>query len=86
MQVRMIIFPGEEGLDVVLWGKWTHGSMRCRHFNSRSDMIAVLTNLRLLSPEEAQRLERFDFEDSCPLYSSEIEQEVLESHGFCQTS
>ena len=86
MQVRMIVFPGEEGLDVVIWGKWTQGSMRCRHFNGRSDMIAVLTNLRLLSQEEAQRLEKFDFKDSCPLYSSEIEQEVLEAHGFCQTS
>jgi hypothetical protein len=86
MQVRMIVFPGEEGLDVVLWGKWTKGSMRCRHFNGRSDMIAVLTSLRLLSQEEAQRLEKFDFKDSCPLYSSEIEQEILEAHGFNQTS
>jgi hypothetical protein len=60
--------------------------MRCRHFNSRSDMIAVLANLRLLSEEEAQRLEKFDFRNSCPLYSSEVEQDVLEAHGFRQTS
>ena len=86
MQVRMIVFPGEEGLDVVIWGKWTQGSMRFRHFNSRTDMIAVLTNLRLLNQEDAQRLEGFEFKDSCPLYSSEIEQEVLEAHGFGQTS
>jgi hypothetical protein len=86
MQVRMIVFPGDEGLDVVLWGKWTQGSMRCRHFNSRSDMIAVLSSLRLLSQEEVQKLEKFDFKDSCPLYSSEVEQEVLEDHGFCHAS
>jgi len=86
MQVRMIVFPCEEGLDVVIWGKWTQGSMRCRHFNSRSDMIAVLTNLRLTSQEEAERLEKFDFKDSCPLFSSDIEQEVLESHGFTHTT
>jgi hypothetical protein len=86
MQVRMIVFPCEEGLDVVIWGKWTQGSMRCRHFNSRSDMIAVLTNLQLLNQEEAQRLEQFAFKDSCPLYSSQIEQEVLEAHGFSHTS
>jgi hypothetical protein len=86
MQVRMIVFPCEEGLDVVIWGKWTQGSMRCRHFNSRSDMIAVLTNLQMLSQEDAQRLEKFEFKDSCPLYSSQVKQEVLEAHGFNHTS
>jgi hypothetical protein len=86
MQVRMIVFPCEEGLDVVIWGKWTQGSMRCRHFDSRSDMIAVLANLRLISQEEADRLDKFDFKDSCPLLSSDIDQEVLEAHGFSHTS
>jgi len=82
MQVRLTVFPGEEGLDVVIWGKWTKGSMRCRHFDSRTDMIAILTNLQLLSQEQAQKLERFEFKDSCPLYSSEIDEAVLAAHGF----
>jgi hypothetical protein len=82
MQVRLTVFPGEEGLDVVVWGKWTKGSMRCRHFDCRADMIAILTNLRLLNPEQAQSLEIFEFKDSCPLYSSEIEEAVLVAHGF----
>jgi hypothetical protein len=82
MQVKMIVFPGDEGLDVVIWGKWTHGTMRCRHFEDRTSMIAALENLRLLSREQAQQLENFSFTDSCPLYSSEIEEEVLAAHGF----
>ena len=42
MQVRRIIFPAEDGLDVVIWGKWTQGSMRHRHFDDRIGMIATL--------------------------------------------
>ena len=84
MQVKMIVFPGEEGLDVVIWGKWTQGTMRCRHFDDRTCMIAMLENLRLLSHEEAQQLENFVFRDSCPLYSADIEEEVLAAHGFSQ--
>jgi len=82
MQVRMIIFPGEDGLDVVIWGKWTQGSMRCRHFDDRTGMIATLENLHLLSSEDATRLEQFVFLDHCPIYSSEIEENVLAAHGF----
>jgi hypothetical protein len=82
MQVKMIVFPGEEGLDVLIWGKWTHGAMRCHHFDDRTSMIATLENLQLLSPDDAQQLETFAFTDSCPLYSAEVEEEVLAAHGF----
>jgi hypothetical protein len=82
MQVRMIIFPGEDGLDVVIWGKWTQGSMRHRHFDDRNSMIALLEDLHLISSEDARKLEDFIFVDHCPVYSSEIEEEVLVAHGF----
>jgi hypothetical protein len=82
MQVRMIIFPDEDGLDVVIWGKWTQGTMRYRHFDNRTGMIAMLENLHLLNSEDARKLEEFVFLDHCPNYSSEIEEDVLASHGF----
>jgi hypothetical protein len=82
MQVRMIIFPGEDGLDVVIWGKWTQGSMRYRHFDDRTGMIAVLRDLRLLTSEEAEKLEDFVFTNHCPLYTAEIAEEVLVAHSF----
>lgn len=82
MQVKMIIFPGEDGLDVVIWGKWTRGSMRHRHFENRTDMIAILEDLRLLDAEEGRKLESFAFLDHCPVYSAEIEEDVLAAHGF----
>jgi hypothetical protein len=82
MQVRMIIFPGEDGLDVVIWGKWTQGSMRHRHFDDRTGMISMVENLHLLSWEDARKLEDFVFLDHCPIYSSEIEEDVLAAHGF----
>jgi hypothetical protein len=78
----MIIFPGEDGLDVVIWGKWTQGSMRHRHFNDRTGMISMLENLHLLSSKDARKLEDFVFIDHCPIYSSEIEEDVLAAHGF----
>ncbi|WP_263358619.1 hypothetical protein [Acidicapsa ligni] len=78
----MIIFPGEDGLDVVIWGRWTQGSMRFRHFDERTGMIAMLESLRLLSSEEARKLEDFVFLDHCPIYSSQIEEAVLAAHGF----
>ncbi|WP_041586065.1 hypothetical protein [Terriglobus saanensis] len=78
----MIIFPGEDGLDVVIWGKWRQGSMRARHFDNRTSMLATLENLRLLSPQESRDLESFVFTDYCPIYSAEIDEEVLAAHGF----
>lgn len=53
MQVRMIIFPSEDGLNVVLWGRWVEGSVRTRYFDNRTSMIAVLESLRFLTPEQA---------------------------------
>ncbi len=82
MQVRMIIFPGEDGLDVVISSKWGKAKMRHRHFDCRTSMIAMLENLHLLTPEDGQKLEHFVFLNSCPLYSAEIEEEVLAAHGF----
>jgi hypothetical protein len=45
-------------------------------------MIAMLEDLHLLSSEEARKLEDFVFIDHCPIYSSEIEEDVLAAHGF----
>lgn len=84
MRVRMIIFPGEYGLDVVIWGKWTQGSMRHRHFADRTCMINMLENVQLLNSEDAKKLENFVFIDYCPIYSSEVEEDVLTAHGFVQ--
>lgn len=56
--------------------------MRYRHFNDRTGMIAMLESLRLLSSEDARRLEDFVFIDHCPIYSSEIEDDVLAAHDF----
>lgn len=82
VQTKMIIFPSEDGFNVLIWGKWASGSMRVRNFDSRTSMIALLENLRLISPEAVQELETFDFLDSCPLYSPNIEEDTLEAHGF----
>jgi hypothetical protein len=82
MQVRMVIFPGEDGIDVVISGKGEKATMRHRHFDCHTSMIAMLENLRLLTPEDAQKLEDFVFMDSCPMYSAEIQEEVLAAHGF----
>jgi hypothetical protein len=78
----MIIFPGEDGLDVVIWGKWTRGTMRHRHFDDRTGMIATLGNVGLLNSDEARKLEDFVFLDHCPIYSAAIDEEVLAEHGF----
>jgi hypothetical protein len=82
VQTKVIVFPSEDGFNVVVWGKWAVGSMRIRSFDNRTSMIALLENLRLISSDAARELADFDFVDSCPLYSSEIEEEILESHGF----
>ncbi len=82
MQVRILVAPFEDGLDVVIWGRWAQGTMRVRHFEDRTSMITMLANLRLIGPQEAGDLENFVFKDHCPLYTSEIEEEVLAAHGF----
>ncbi len=67
MQTKMVIFPSEDGFNVLVWGKWTEGSMRVRRFDNRTTMIALLENLRLITPQQAQELEQFGVPDSCPL-------------------
>jgi hypothetical protein len=82
MQVKLVVFPAEDGLNIVVWGKWAKGSMRARHFENRSEMIETLENLGLISRKDGEMLEGFVFSDTCPLFSSEIDEEVLASHHF----
>jgi hypothetical protein len=82
MQIKMVIFPSEDGFNVLVWGKWAQGSMRVRHFENRTTMIALLETLGLISAQQAKDLEKFGFIDSCPLYSGEIDEEILVAHGF----
>ena len=56
--------------------------MRVRSFDNRATMIALLENLRLITQQAAKDLEAFDFLDSCPLYSSDVDDATLEAHGF----
>jgi hypothetical protein len=82
MQVKLVIFPDDDGLNVVMWGKWAQGSMRVRHFETRTTMIATLHSLRLITSEDAATLEGFTFEDSCPMFSGEVDDQVLTEYGF----
>ncbi len=82
MQAKIIVFPREDGFNVMVWGKWADGSMRVRRFDDRASMIALLESLRLITPQEAQELGHFGFADSCPLYSAEIEEDSLVANGF----
>jgi len=82
MQVKLVIFPAENGLNVVIWGKWTKGTMRVREFENRTEMIAMLRTLRLIHPAEGEALENFVFTDSCPLFSAEVDEDSLAAHGF----
>jgi predicted DNA-binding WGR domain protein len=83
VQTKMIVFPSDDGFNVLIWGKWTSKSkMRVRSFDNRASMIALLENLRMISSKEARELRDLDFIGSCPLYSSNIDEETLEAHGF----
>jgi len=82
MRVRLVIFPSDDGLNAVVWGRWVQGSMRSRHFETRSMLIGTLLALRLIDQQDAVTLEKCIFEDSCPLFSGEIEEELLADHGF----
>lgn len=82
MQTRMIVLPREDGFSVLIWEKWTEGSMRVRRFENRTVMIATLESLRLISLREAKELKDHSFMDTCPLYSSEIDEAILAEHGF----
>lgn len=82
MTTKMIVFPSEDGFNVLVWGKCSGGAMRLRSFDNRTSMIALLESLRLVTPQAARDLENFDFLDSCPLYGSDVEEAALEAHGF----
>lgn len=82
MQVKLVIFPAEDGLNVVVWGKWAKGSMRSRFFENRTEMIETLESLNLISRRDAVMLAHFTFSDTCPLFSSAIDEEILTSHHF----
>ena len=82
MQTKMVIFPSEDGFNVLVWGNWAAGSMRVRSFDNRAMMIATLENLRLITPEQAEELEQLGFTDSCPLYSADADEDSLAAHGF----
>jgi hypothetical protein len=82
MQVKLVIFPSDDGLNVVMWGKWASGSMRVRHFESRTAMISLLRDLGLITSEDALALESFTFENSCPLFSGDVSDEALAEYGF----
>jgi hypothetical protein len=82
MHVRLVVFPSDDGLNVVIWGKWAQGSMRVRHFDTRASTITTLQDLGLITPENALTLECFTFEDSCPLFSAEVDDRLLTEHGF----
>jgi hypothetical protein len=45
-------------------------------------MITTLQDLGLITPENAITLEGFTFEDSCPLFSAEVDDRLLAKHGF----
>jgi hypothetical protein len=82
MQAKMVIFPNEDGFSVLIWGKWAEGTMRVRRFENRASMIALLENLKMVTSQQAKELAAFSFTDSCPLYSSEIDEDTLAAHGF----
>ena len=82
MQTRMIVLPREDGFSVLIWEKWSEASMRVRRFENRAIMIATLENLRLISAADARDLEDYSFIDSCPLFSSDIDEAILDQHGF----
>ena len=82
MQVSLVVAPSQDGLTVLVWVKWAKGSMRLRRFDSRAAMIATLQDLKLISADEAAILESATFEDSCPMFSSEIDEQTLAKNGF----
>ncbi len=82
MTVKVIIFPTENSFHVLVAGPWTDCPMRVRSFDNRTTMLAFLENLRLIDHKDAQKLENFEFLSFCPMLSAEIDEEMLEAHGF----
>jgi hypothetical protein len=82
MLAKVIVFPSEDGFNVLVLVKSSDGSMFVRSFDNRVSMITLLENLRLITSQAARELENFDFMNSCPLYSSDADESSLEAHGF----
>jgi hypothetical protein len=57
-------------------------SMRVRRFDTRTNMTQTLQGLGLITDEDALRIDKLTFEDSCPLFSAEIDEDTLAAHGF----
>jgi len=55
--------------------------MRSRRFENRAIMIATLENLHLIAADDARELEDYGFVDSFPLFSSDIDEAILDQHG-----
>jgi hypothetical protein len=82
MTVKVIIFPIENSFNVLVAGPWTDFPMRVRSFDNRTTMLAFLENLRLIDPNDVQKLVDFEFLSFCPMFSAEINEEMLEAHEF----
>jgi hypothetical protein len=82
MTVKIIIFLADDGFNVLVSGQLKDVPMRVRSFDNRATMLALLENLHLICPEDVQNLEEYKFLNSCPVYSAEIDEEMLEAHGF----
>ena len=82
MQAKMIVFPNDNGFAVLIWAKGADGTMRVRRFENRTAMVGLLESLHLITFQEARTLESFDFLDTCPLYTPQIDEESLAAHGF----
>lgn len=82
MQTKTVVLPSDTGFNVLVWVAGSGGSMRVQSFDNRTTMIALLECLHLITPQAARDLESFDFLDSCPIYSSAVDEATLEAHGF----
>jgi hypothetical protein len=65
MTVKVIIFPTEDSFHVLVAGSWTDFPMRVRSFDNRTTMLAFLENLRLIDPDDVQKLKDFEFLSFC---------------------
>jgi hypothetical protein len=60
--------------------------MRVRYFETRSAMIDTLLIMGLISSADAESLENFTFQESCPLFSGDVSDDALVEHGFAPPS
>ncbi|WP_420236249.1 hypothetical protein ACOBR2_11455 [Telmatobacter bradus] len=82
MTVKIIIFLADDGFNVLISGPLKDVPIRVHSFDNRATMLALLENLHMICPEDVQNLEEYKFLNSCPVYSADIDEEILEAHGF----